>query len=117
MVALQCLAIGGQLGDLLHRVERDVREAEDRGDVYSAGLVRSGWGNLAWLMRDDVAGARDMLALSTESWSQGRSPMTGWSDAIASMHIGLYAGDPDEAIAALDRVWSWVRRWGILRGS
>src|SRR5262249_28579863 len=65
------LAFTGQMRALASRVPQSLREAEERGDLYGAAAHRIALANMAWLVGDDVAGARARAGEAMAHWSRG----------------------------------------------
>ena len=60
----------GMLQRLCEDAPRFLRDALDRGDFYGSVLLRVGIPNMRWLVRDDVAAARQELAAAMSQWSK-----------------------------------------------
>jgi len=101
----------GELGELSRRVPMYLQEAEDRGDLYAAVNMCTGPPNLAWLVRDDVAGARRAATDALKRWSQKSFHVQHTDELYAQAQIDLYVGDGP---GAYRRVAS---SWRALRGS
>src|SRR5262249_34146872 len=65
------LAFTGQMRALAKRVPQSLRAAEERGDLYGAAAHRIALANMAWLVVDDVAGARERAREAMQHWSRG----------------------------------------------
>jgi hypothetical protein len=109
-ISLFCLAQLGELDELSRRVTLRLREAEERGDLYSATLLRTGMPHLAWLARDDVEGARAELRIATESWSKRAFYFQHWLGHIAEVRTDLYAGETTGALRRFTSRWPAIRR-------
>lgn len=101
----------GDLDVLRRRVPVLIREAESRGDLYSATCFRLGICNCAWLVDDDSDAARRNLLLAGESWHyEGVHLQHGWG-LVSWVNIDLYEDVPADAYGRVKR------DWGVLAGS
>jgi ATP/maltotriose-dependent transcriptional regulator MalT len=105
----------GNLNMLGERVEQGVREAEQRGDLYTGTSLRTGVPNLAWLRKGDPAAARAVVLDAMRQWTQrGYHSQHYWS-LLALARIDLYEGDGRAAYARVSRDWSRLSRALILQ--
>jgi ATP/maltotriose-dependent transcriptional regulator MalT len=105
----------GNLNLLAERVELGVREAEHRGDLYTATTLRTGVPNLTWLRKGDPAVARAVVLDAMRQWTQrGYHSQHYWS-LLALTRIDLYEGDGRAAYARVTRDWSRLSRALILQ--
>ena len=95
----------GELREMSRRVFALLRESEGRGDLYAATGYRTGLANAAWLMSNDVAGARHQLRDAARAWSHAGFHFQHYWNMLAQMHIDLYVGD---GAGAYKR---WMERW------
>lgn len=102
----------GEFREVFRLVPQYVQEAEERGDLYSATYHMTGIGNLAWLSRDDVSGARRRLALVEERWPSKRFNVPLFLNLQAAAHIELYDGRGRTAYQRVLRDWTALR-WGF----
>jgi hypothetical protein len=100
----------GELREVLSRVPGYVREAEGRGDLYSATYHMTGFGNLAWLLEDGPAEARRMLEIVESRWQTFHVPR--YLNLQAAVHIALYDGAGTVAHRRVLRDWASLR-WGV----
>ena len=87
----------GQLDALRRFVQRNLDEALRRGDRYGAANLRSGPANLAWLVVDDVEGAKQALALTRANLTRPQLTLPKVYELLARMNIALYEGRGQEA--------------------
>jgi hypothetical protein len=107
-VSVWALFFLGQWREMQHRVETRLREARDRGNLYGVAGIVSPFGVVAWLGRDDVAGAIESLREVTSRWSvRGFQFQKFWFLTAESL-IRLYAGDGRAAWEGLSRGWDDV---------
>jgi len=101
----------GEFREVLRLVPHYVQEAESRGDLYSATYQMTGFSNVAWLSKDDVAEARKMLALAEERWPPRLFDVPRYMNLMAATHIELYDGTGEAAYRRVLRDWASLR-WG-----
>jgi hypothetical protein len=102
----------GRFHDMPAKVQQHIAEAESRGDLYSATTQMTGFSNAAWLVADDVAEARRMLALAERRWPVERFDIIRYLNMVAAVHIDLYDGRGREAYRRVQRDWRPLR-WGL----
>jgi hypothetical protein len=105
----------GRLPELEEHVTKGMRDARERNDLYASMSARSGFPNLAWLVRDDVDGARHESSEAIGRWSQSGFHLQHVFDLCASTQIDLYV---DEGAAAHERLtarWKEMDGAGLLR--
>jgi serine/threonine protein kinase len=105
----------GQLAHLTERVPAHLREAIDHGDLYAATDLSVGRANAAWLVRDDVNGAREAIKRVMQQWSSKGFHAQHFLALLAEGQIDLYAGEPQRMLRLLDERWSEVAHSLILR--
>jgi len=108
------LEMMGELDTLARRVPEYVREAEERGDRFSATSFRNGNLNLAWLIRDDPDGARRAHADAMAPWQTSAFLLQHYEGLYAQVGIDLYVGDGGSAWLRLEDAWSDLKRSGLL---
>src|SRR4029077_3781737 len=89
-----------------------VAEAENRGDLFSATVQMTGFSNVAWLSKDDVAEARRMLALAESRWPGARFDVPLYLNLVAAAHVELYDRKGSHAYRRVVRDWRPLR-WGV----
>jgi eukaryotic-like serine/threonine-protein kinase len=114
------LAMLGQFDQLSTLVPRRLREAEERGDLYAATMLKTGLANLVWLAAGDPGRARREAAEAMRMWSRRGFHLPHVYDLIAQVHIDLYTGDAAAALARLSERWarlddSLLRRVPMIR--
>jgi hypothetical protein len=114
-VELASLYYLGALGKLARRVPAHLREALDRGDLYAATDLSVGRANVAWLVRDDVDGAREAVATVMRQWSSRGFHAQHFFALLAEGQIALYTGDVLAYLRVLELRWSDVAHSLILR--
>src|SRR5262249_10605912 len=91
------------------------REARSRGDLYAVTSFRTGLTNVAFLVVDDVQGARREVAEVLSQWSQEGFHFQHYWGLLAQGVTDLYAGDGAAAHARIERAWPELRRTMMLR--
>ncbi len=105
----------GHIDTMAPRVRAHLREALDRGDIYSAAQLRINTLNLVWLADDDVATARKMVQDAMGSWSRKGFHLQHWWALVADTNIDLYDGKAIDAWKRLARTWPALKRSQMLR--
>ena len=109
------LEMMGDLEELARRVPDYVRDAEERGDRFSATSFRNGNLNLAWLIADDVEGARQAHAEAMAPWMGTADYLLQHYEGLyAQVGIDLYVGDGGSAWLRMEDAWPALRRSGLL---
>ncbi|HTR49447.1 MAG TPA: serine/threonine-protein kinase [Kofleriaceae bacterium] len=104
----------GEWRELYRQSTSLLRDALERGDVVAQLGVRSGRGNLAWLIAGRVDEARAQLDAAERSLAPGFH-LPHVHAIQAGCNVDLYAGDAAEAARKLERAWPELERLGILR--
>ena len=103
--ALYALAYSGEWRELVRRVPVRLRDARERGDLYAAADLAAGRPNLAWLVADDVSGARAAFGDAMSRWSLQGFHFQHHVSLMALGQIDLYAGDGNAARRRLEAHW------------
>jgi hypothetical protein len=99
---LAALFFLGEVKELSRRLPALLDEAEERGNLLRATVLRLGFCNhIAWLAADDVERARRELEAALEKWGRGKFDYLNLWARSARTDIALYSG---EGHAALQRV-------------
>ncbi len=100
----------GRLAELSRRSSDMLRGADARGDRYLVATLSTGLPNQAWLMRNDLQGARHAARESISGWSRdGLQLQHHWS-WHALVNADLYAGDGLAAWRRVEEGWPALRR-------
>jgi eukaryotic-like serine/threonine-protein kinase len=84
----------GRIGELHERIDRYTREAERRNDRWmQAGLARGM--NQIWLLRDDVARARELQESAWSPPDTGFFHLQHWYALLGRGGLALYTGEPE----------------------
>ncbi len=105
LFVLACLAHLGQLKELSRRRPLYLRDALDRGDLYSAVNVRVGFANIVWLVDDDPAGAANDVAEAMSKWSKLGFHLEHFYELQSLANVDLYCGRAREAEARMAERW------------
>ncbi len=103
--ALRSCVYIGDLREVCDRVPGLVREAEDRGNLFAATGLRSGYTNLAWLARGLVDDARFEVEEAVRTWNHRGFHVQHCHHVLAQSHIELYAGDPARGYEIVREMW------------
>jgi serine/threonine protein kinase len=103
--ALRSCVYLGNLREVCERVPGLVREAEERGNLFAATGLRSGYTNLAWLARGLVDDARFEVEEAIRTWNHHGFHVQHCHHALAQSHIELYAGDPARGYEIVREMW------------
>jgi hypothetical protein len=113
---LTALFYTGDLVELGRRVPSLLAQAEERGDLYASTALRTWVANVAWLLDDDVAGARRAIEETSKAWPKGDGfILQHYWDLHARQHVDLYDGRGEEAYARITDRWPALRRSLLLR--
>jgi serine/threonine protein kinase len=83
----------GELAELYRRVHLFLKEAQERGNLYAATVFRTGFANMAWLMKDDADAARRVLLDALKQWSREGFHVEHYLSMQAEGQINLYTGE------------------------
>jgi hypothetical protein len=81
------------------------REAEARGDLYAVAGFCTSRNGLAWLVRDDVEGARTAMSSAMKNWSPRGYHLQHYWAFIAEVNMHIYAGEAGAARLRVEREW------------
>jgi eukaryotic-like serine/threonine-protein kinase len=112
---IAALAMAGALQTLRADALEGIAEARARGDVYVSRALRSGYYVYAALADDSAASiVADSEALLKDLPSD-RFTSLHWLHFVATTNALVYAGEPWEAWALIERQWPLIRSAGFLR--
>ncbi|MBI5531311.1 MAG: AAA family ATPase [Deltaproteobacteria bacterium] len=113
-IATGSLAYLGEVKELSARVFRAWREAQERGDLYAALNVASGFQNIAWLALDSPEEARRVTDTAIHQWSQSGVHLQHYNDMFAQANIDLYEGNARRAHQRVVDAWPIAERAHLL---
>jgi hypothetical protein len=96
-------------------VHTQVREAEQRGDLYGAATLAMALGWVRHLTADDPRGALRELDEYLGRWSSREMHYQHFYDCEARAYVLLYMGEPRAALEYVDCRWPALERGGLLR--
>ncbi len=100
----------GELGELAQRVPILLREAEERGDRYSATNFSTGLCVAAWLVRDEPDEIRTLGDEALERWPHRNYHLQHYWYFLGRMLIEMYRGDAEATWRAFEEHWPDYRR-------
>ena len=115
MFSLATLGYVGELKALSQRVPALVIEAEERGDLYAATILRTGMRNIAWLALGDAEEARRQVEEAKRRWSKQGFLVAHYFMLLAETNIDLYLGESAAAYERIDERWPAFEQSMLLR--
>jgi len=103
---LSSLLYLGEIAEMSRRVPMLLREAKERGDLYTATDVAAGRHNIVWLAADDVEGARMVLHEAIGQWSMRDFHYQHWLELFAENQADIYDGKGESAWNRIGERWS-----------
>ncbi|XXX81277.1 AAA family ATPase [Sorangium sp. So ce134] len=109
-IELWALYYEGELAELSRRVLLRLRDAEERGDRFTATNLRTSFVPLVRLAADQPAEARREGARAAREWSSGGFHLQHYNFEIFSEgQIGLYLGEAEAAYHRISKRWTALR--------
>jgi hypothetical protein len=105
----------GDLPELARRQPVYLKEAEERGDLYTATSLRLSVLGAVWLAADDPERARAEADGAMARWSRHGYHSPHYWHMVGDVSARLYAGEPREAWERVRRDWAPLRRSLLLR--
>ena len=105
----------GRLTTLTERVDTLLREARERGDVYSLVNLSTGLPSISGLVADDPQGTRQRAEHARGQWSREGYHLQHYWTQLALAQADLYAGDCLAAHQRADDQWQALKRMFFLR--
>jgi hypothetical protein len=105
----------GDLAQMADTVDELLREARERGDLYSATNLSTGLPVLGWLAKDDPEGVRRRIADAMAAWSPHAVHLQHYWATIGVALADIYAGRADRAVSRIDEDWPTFRSAMFLR--
>ena len=99
----------GRVREAADRVYAQLKAAIERGDLYSATDLRLFTSNMAWLVDDDVEGARRAVEEAIGGWSKKGFHAQHYYALYARVQIDIYAGDGVTGLRRLAEAWPSVK--------
>jgi len=95
----------GELRELAQSVPVLLRQANMRGDLYGATNLRVGLSNAAWLVADNITGARNVLDNGIAQWTARWFHLQHYHSVLGECQFRLYGGGAEEGLAMLRERW------------
>lgn len=105
----------GEFESLGRHVLAQLRVAEERGDLFSASLLRTGYSTMVWLARDQPNVAESQCDYVEEHWTQHGFLTTDWWLLFSRVNIDLYRGHAAKAWGRIERAWPVMKANMLLR--
>jgi serine/threonine protein kinase len=105
----------GEVGELRRRIPGFLKDADDRGDLYSGTNLRVRVSYLAQLAAGRVDDARRELSDAIEHWSRRGFHNQHWWNLLGRAQIELYSGDGPAAWKIVASGWPALARSFVLR--
>jgi len=102
---LSALGQRGELAEISRRVPPLLQDARDRGNLYAATNLRTGYPALHWLAVDDPETARRMANEAMAEWSQVGFTLQRYFAFIAQTDVDLYQGEAGVAFRRVQAYW------------
>ena len=83
----------GRLGTLAELVPPLLATAVAKGNLYASTYFRTTYSNVAWLVRDDVALAREQLDSARSEWTAPGVQLPHCWMLVGQAHLALYTGE------------------------
>ncbi len=91
------------------------REAVARGDLYAAANLGTWIANSAWLVDDDIEGARRAIREASVDWGRDAFLLQDYWRFYAAANVDLYAGHAEAAWRRIEEHWHALKRSLLLR--
>jgi tetratricopeptide (TPR) repeat protein len=116
MYSCFCLLYLGELTELGQRVDRHVREADRRGDLYASVSLRTRL-ITSWLLADEPKAGEAVVEDALRAWSGDRDTfqVQHFFELHSRCELALYGGDSRRAAALMARGLPGLRRSMMLR--
>jgi hypothetical protein len=112
---ISVLANQGKIAELCRVNRLWLDDVVDRGNRFTATMLRTGWSTLRWLGDDDLPGARAALAEALEQCPEGVFYVPHLYCVLAQGFVGLYGGEAEEAYRRITQVWPMIEWSQLLR--
>ncbi len=105
----------GELPEMLRRLPKLLKEAQERGDLYAETNLRTRLAYLAHLLGDEADLAREELDRAIGLWSQEGFHSQHYYALFGQVELALYCGQEVAAWELLDERWPVMARSLLLR--
>jgi hypothetical protein len=111
---LWCMSWMGQLADMACRSALILREAKDKGDLFTAANLGSYIEPLARLAEDEPAEAQRVIHESIQQWSREEYNLQHFTALMGSTYVDLYRGDGHAAYERHLQQWPAIKKSMLL---
>ncbi|AKU96218.1 serine/threonine protein kinase [Labilithrix luteola] len=115
LFGIQCLYSLGEIAELVRNVPTRLREAEERGDVYLAGSLRTWRSHVVWLATDKPEEGRAQLEEARRMLPQEGFYLQRYFDVDTAVNIELYLGRGVAAHAIVQDAWAGMKKAFLLQ--
>ncbi len=115
LFAIWSLTFLGRIEEFRRRHAKLLCDAEGHGDLYTTVNLRIGYSNWAWLVTDNVQGAREQVRRAMAAWSPRGFHLQHYRALLAEANLELYAGDGASAYERVTRDWANLKQSFLLR--
>lgn len=115
LFGIQCLYSLGEIAELVRNVPARIREAEERGDVYLAGSLRTWRSHVVWLALDKPEEGRAQLEETRRMLPQEGFYLQRYFDVDTAANIELYLGRAAVAHAIVQEAWAGMKKTFLLQ--
>ena len=115
---LFALNLRGQLGEMNARLAVLLKNAQERGDLYTDVAMRTAVGYTRFIVADDPAGGQTDVAEALARWSPRHFNLERMNALMSQVYLDLYAGQGAAAWARLEDAWPQNQGLGpVARGA
>ena len=109
------LARMGALERFSEQQEEVLRAMDQLGDRYVSTILRVGNATLLHLAEDQPQRAQEEVRVAMASWPSAGFSLQHFNALHSVVHIALYEGRGDDALAEVERAWPQIKRALLLR--
>jgi eukaryotic-like serine/threonine-protein kinase len=95
----------GRLRALASMVPPLLAETEAKGNLYASTFFKTTYSNVAWLVTDQVALARERLEAGRAEWTAPGVQLSHCWMLVGDANLALYTGERDRLWAMVERDW------------
>jgi hypothetical protein len=107
---LWCMSWMGELADMACRSTLILREAKDKGDLFTAANLGSYIEPLARLAEDEPAEAQRVIQEAIQQWSRDEYNLQHFTALMGSTYVDLYRGDGPAAYERHLQQWPAIKK-------
>src|SRR5262249_28350732 len=109
------LAYLGEIGELAARLPRALAMVEERGDVYGAAMLRTGFNTVGLLAEGKAGEVRRLADEGLARWTRTGYHAQHYMHLVAVAQADLYDGDGEAAWTRVAGAWPALTGAGYLR--